>query len=173
MSIDDFDMMSDPSAVAYSQPQSLTFSPISPPVSIFVMPQNNNILNFNIGADDDGALDLDDVVVDDDEQPPNEDLLHSTTPTSTHDRANTPGSIMNEMGKLELEVGSGETGSQRNTTADRERVVHNMLQPVGLGQDNQSRAGKLAKRFTMGYRADCEKCRLKVPGHWAHPPGIS
>ncbi|KIP04805.1 hypothetical protein PHLGIDRAFT_180855 [Phlebiopsis gigantea 11061_1 CR5-6] len=23
-------------------------------------------------------------------------------------------------------------------------------------------------RFTMGPRADCEKCRLGVPGHWAH-----
>ncbi|KAG9300703.1 hypothetical protein G9A89_023501 [Geosiphon pyriformis] len=22
--------------------------------------------------------------------------------------------------------------------------------------------------YTMGYRADCEKCRLKVPGHYAH-----
>lgn len=22
--------------------------------------------------------------------------------------------------------------------------------------------------FTMGYRADCEKCRLKVPGHYSH-----
>jgi len=26
------------------------------------------------------------------------------------------------------------------------------------------------KRFTMGYRADCEKCRMKVPGHTIHRP---
>ncbi len=22
--------------------------------------------------------------------------------------------------------------------------------------------------FSMGYRADCEKCRMKVPGHYSH-----
>lgn len=26
----------------------------------------------------------------------------------------------------------------------------------------------VAKRFQMGYREDCEKCRLKVPGHMNH-----
>ncbi|KLO18781.1 hypothetical protein SCHPADRAFT_993234 [Schizopora paradoxa] len=27
------------------------------------------------------------------------------------------------------------------------------------------------KRVTMGYRANCEKCRQKVPGHWMHLVG--
>lgn len=27
---------------------------------------------------------------------------------------------------------------------------------------------KTKKSFTMGYRADCEKCRMKVPGHFSH-----
>lgn len=25
-----------------------------------------------------------------------------------------------------------------------------------------------SKRFTMGYRDDCEKCRMRVPGHMSH-----
>lgn len=28
--------------------------------------------------------------------------------------------------------------------------------------------GKGKVSFSMGYRADCEKCRLKVPGHYSH-----
>jgi hypothetical protein len=26
----------------------------------------------------------------------------------------------------------------------------------------------MKKSFSIGYRADCEKCRLKVPGHFNH-----
>jgi hypothetical protein len=29
-------------------------------------------------------------------------------------------------------------------------------------------SGKGKVSFSMGYRADCEKCRLKVPGHYSH-----
>ncbi len=29
--------------------------------------------------------------------------------------------------------------------------------------------GKVGKTvLVMGYRADCEKCRTRVPGHWSH-----
>ena len=28
--------------------------------------------------------------------------------------------------------------------------------------------GLSGRRFFMGYREDCEKCRMKIPGHFAH-----
>ena len=28
--------------------------------------------------------------------------------------------------------------------------------------------GKEKVSLSMGYRADCEKCRSRVPGHWSH-----
>ncbi|CRK23673.1 hypothetical protein BN1708_018050, partial [Verticillium longisporum] len=30
----------------------------------------------------------------------------------------------------------------------------------------------MKKSFSIGYRADCEKCRLKVPGHFNHIIGL-
>lgn len=26
----------------------------------------------------------------------------------------------------------------------------------------------VVKKFSMGFRADCDKCRMKVPGHFSH-----
>ncbi|KAF8298172.1 hypothetical protein DL93DRAFT_2091396 [Clavulina sp. PMI_390] len=31
-----------------------------------------------------------------------------------------------------------------------------------------SPSGKTRGKVSMGYRADCEKCRMRVPGHWMH-----
>lgn len=38
--------------------------------------------------------------------------------------------------------------------------------PAAVGQNLAPTKSKTS--FTMGYRADCEKCRLKVPGHYSH-----
>ncbi|KAL1968529.1 hypothetical protein VTN77DRAFT_1739 [Rasamsonia byssochlamydoides] len=37
---------------------------------------------------------------------------------------------------------------------------------TAMGCNAASGKGKIS--FSMGYRADCEKCRLKVPGHYSH-----
>ena len=28
--------------------------------------------------------------------------------------------------------------------------------------------GQGKKKFVVGFREDCEKCRARMPGHWAH-----
>lgn len=42
--------------------------------------------------------------------------------------------------------------------------------PVPPTPRGRKRSGALTGmgRFTMGYRDDCEKCRLRVPGHYSH-----
>jgi len=54
--------------------------------------------------------------------------------------------------------------------------------PVPLARKGRARSGAISaspdaprswhglagRRFFMGYREDCEKCRMKIPGHFAH-----
>ena len=42
------------------------------------------------------------------------------------------------------------------------------LPPAQYSQQPAALARRPTQRFTMGPRADCEKCRLGVPGHWMH-----
>jgi len=39
---------------------------------------------------------------------------------------------------------------------------------VALDTNTSVAAGVSVTKFSMGYRADCEKCRMKVPGHFSH-----
>jgi len=45
-----------------------------------------------------------------------------------------------------------------------------MTPPVATATRGRKRSGALTGmgRFSMGYRDDCEKCRLRVPGHYSH-----
>ena len=48
-----------------------------------------------------------------------------------------------------------------------------MAPPPGVNTapaKGRKRSGALSGkgRFSMGYREDCEKCRLRVPGHYSH-----
>ena len=73
---------------------------------------------------------------------------------------NTPGSIMGRMDRLEVTAPLNTNGPDQQEYSD---MVMNNAKP------EPPKPGK----FTMGFRPDCEKCRMKVPGHWAHPPADS
>lgn len=38
----------------------------------------------------------------------------------------------------------------------------------GAGPPGLAPGGAGKRGFSMGYRADCERCRMKVPGHFSH-----
>jgi len=40
--------------------------------------------------------------------------------------------------------------------------------PMAASQSQEASMPSRRQRFTMGPRADCEKCRLGVKGHWMH-----
>lgn len=46
--------------------------------------------------------------------------------------------------------------------------VMGRLEVSGDVDMDQTVAKKKAAGFRMGFRGDCEKCRLRVPGHYSH-----
>ena len=40
--------------------------------------------------------------------------------------------------------------------------------PVKLGTDTDTGGAEFKRGFSMGYRPDCEKCRMRVTGHMNH-----
>ncbi|KAL5378825.1 hypothetical protein DPSP01_008865 [Paraphaeosphaeria sporulosa] len=51
-----------------------------------------------------------------------------------------------------------------------DRMDMEMPPPSGTPTRGRKRSGALTGmgRFSMGYRDDCEKCRLRIPGHYSH-----
>jgi hypothetical protein len=47
------------------------------------------------------------------------------------------------------------------------RSKHSLRNWTGFGTEMTGNSG-MKRSFSMGYRADCEKCRMKVPGHFSH-----
>ena len=83
-------------------------------------------------------------------EPEVQSIVSCDTPSAG---CNTPVSIMNGIGKLEVSS-TVELLDKLNT--------YNIAKTEPV-------SGPQKVRFTMGYRADCEKCRQRLPGHWAHP----
>ncbi|KAJ6256024.1 hypothetical protein Dda_9116 [Drechslerella dactyloides] len=81
-------------------------------------------------------------------------------------RPHTPGMIMRDLTRLEVSP-SSEIQSRGWSGLAKCGQTHAAAESGGDGK--MATAGSKG-RFTMGYRADCEKCRSRVPGHWAHPP---
>ena len=50
---------------------------------------------------------------------------------------------------------------------DRAREENPTVKPSG-DKKEQDEPVSVASRFRMGYKSGCERCRMKVPGHYAH-----
>ncbi|KAF3926923.1 hypothetical protein ABW20_dc0106171 [Dactylellina cionopaga] len=90
-------------------------------------------------------------------------------------RPHTPGIIMNDMNRLEVSPSSeiqsrGWMGMAKLDHSRQEAAVQQQTQQQQVGEAVGLATAASKGRFTMGYRADCEKCRNRIPGHWAHPP---
>lgn len=48
------------------------------------------------------------------------------------------------------------------------RSKHSLRNWGGFGLGPELGGVGIKKGFSMGYRSDCEKCRLRVPGHFSH-----
>jgi hypothetical protein len=59
---------------------------------------------------------------------------------------------------------------ERNTPTKKghARSKHSLRNWDGFGGQVSSQGTAPKKTFSIGYRADCEKCRNKVPGHFSH-----
>lgn len=87
-------------------------------------------------------------------------------PSPISEGETSPSVIVEGMGEMQVDVerhdGSPETPRKGHT-----RSKHSLRPWTGPGGD-PGEGGMMKRSFTMGYRSDCEKCRLKVPGHFSH-----
>jgi len=70
------------------------------------------------------------------------------------------------MGRLDM----SQEPEDVNMVSEDDRVVQNQQNAV-VDKRPQVPAGAENKprlQYKMGYRRDCEKCQLRVPGHYAH-----
>lgn len=78
-----------------------------------------------------------------------------------------PSVIVDGLEDMQMEVDTSQPEKETPTKKGHSRSKHSLRNWHGFGGDLSVNTG--AKRsFSMGYRADCEKCRMKVPGHFSH-----
>ena len=73
-----------------------------------------------------------------------------------------------------MDVFDGSNGTDGMLVIRKQRLrsgaqSHGSMSPVGARLGDNDNGGNLVRRgLSMGFRADCEKCRLRVPGHMNH-----
>jgi hypothetical protein len=77
-----------------------------------------------------------------------------------------PSIIVEGLEDMQMEV-EQEMERETPTKKGHSRSKHSLRNWSGFGGESGNGTG-LKRSFTMGYRADCEKCRNKVPGHFSH-----
>jgi hypothetical protein len=88
-------------------------------------------------------------------------------PSPISEGAASPSIIADGLSDMQMET-MEEIEKNTPTKKGHSRSKHSLRSWAGFGMDvNGSGAGP-KKTFSMGYRADCEKCRNKVPGHFSH-----
>ncbi|TAQ90580.1 hypothetical protein B7494_g1116 [Chlorociboria aeruginascens] len=79
-----------------------------------------------------------------------------------------PSSITDGLGVMQMEIESPSPISPDRETPTKKghyRSKHSLR--AWTGGSGEAMPG-MKRTFSMGYRADCEKCRLKIPGHYSH-----
>lgn len=92
-------------------------------------------------------------------------------PSPISEGETSPSVIVAGFGEMQMEVdhaSSQELERETPTKKGHTRSKHSLRAWTGLGGETGSPSGGMKRSFSMGYRADCEKCRLKVPGHFSH-----
>ena len=77
------------------------------------------------------------------------------------------------LGRLNVrnaaEVRSEEVGWNSSVQTDHSHNDNVQARGWWRGKEKEKEKGRTGKTIlSMGYRADCEKCRTRVPGHWSH-----
>ncbi|CAL3963855.1 hypothetical protein PZA11_001355 [Diplocarpon coronariae] len=89
-------------------------------------------------------------------------------PSPISEGETSPSVIVAGIEDMQMDVDSSHHDQDKQTPTKKghTRSKHSLRNWTGLGSEL---AGTGMKRsFSMGYRADCEKCRMKVPGHFSH-----
>lgn len=103
-----------------------------------------------------------------------EAIIHRTRrgrrlPSPISEGETSPSVIVAGFGDMQMEVETTSQQGQEKETPTKKghtRSKHSLRNWTGFGGDLGGSGMK--RSFSMGYRADCEKCRMRVPGHFSH-----
>ena len=88
-------------------------------------------------------------------------------PSPISEGETSPSIIVAGFGDMQMEVeNSSHHDKETPTKKGHHRSKHSLRNWTGLEMGSPGQG--LKRSFSMGYRADCEKCRMKVPGHFSH-----
>jgi hypothetical protein len=90
-------------------------------------------------------------------------------PSPISEGETSPSVIVTGFGDMQMEVENSshqEHDKETPTKKGHQRSKHSLRNWTGLELGGPAHGMK--RSFSMGYRADCEKCRMKVPGHFSH-----
>jgi len=84
-----------------------------------------------------------------------------------------PSIIVEGLGDMQMEVETAAEPQQKHdketpTKKGHSRSKHSLRNWSGFAGDIGDNGSGMKRSFSMGYRSDCEKCRMKVPGHFSH-----
>lgn len=84
-----------------------------------------------------------------------------------------PSVIVEGLGDMQMEIEPASSHHSQlagtPTKKGHSRSKHSLRSWTGFGSDlGVGGVGPVKRTFSMGYRSDCEKCRMKVPGHFSH-----
>lgn len=83
-------------------------------------------------------------------------------PSPISEGETSPSVIVEGLGEMQMEV------EPTPTKKGHTRSKHSLRSWTGYGADMSGNIFPVKRSFSMGYRSDCEKCRMKVPGHFSH-----
>ncbi|KAH6644919.1 hypothetical protein BKA67DRAFT_664776 [Truncatella angustata] len=95
-------------------------------------------------------------------------MPHSTSPAMAHPNVAivTPCASADDVGMMDTEEGEEHSpASAPATPSPRSKFGHSRSKHT---LNSWTLQPGMKKSFSIGYRADCEKCRLKIPGHFNH-----
>lgn len=87
----------------------------------------------------------------------------------SEDEAVSPSCLLQGLCDVQMEVESVDTITEEPKVTPKKghtRSKHSLRNWGGFGSEIPGVGVK--RGFSMGYRSDCEKCRMKVPGHFSH-----
>lgn len=92
-------------------------------------------------------------------------------PSPISEGETSPSTIVAGFEDMQMEVDhsmSQEMERETPTKKGHHRSKHSVRTWMGTAEEVAPSSGVMKRSFSMGYRADCEKCRQRVPGHFSH-----
>jgi hypothetical protein len=87
----------------------------------------------------------------------------------SEDEAPSPSIILQGLGDVQMEAVENTSEEPKATPKKgHTRSKHSLRNWGGFGLGPEIGGVGVRRGFSMGYRSDCEKCRMKVPGHFSH-----